>query len=186
MTAVAERTNTDLATRQAAIVTLLERHAELTDPVRAGTGKGGPGVLVMPHARRCAILTSSPPRCTCWRRDVVEVERLLALMRNQAKQQAYHGVSVGTLRHHVLAWYVNATRVGQWQPIVVRKGRKLSVPTGQDVLRTRSGRVVPARYHVSWLREPDARHDRALLGVLWMAEHWGLGHEPMFATEEAA
>ena len=189
-----------LTARAARIAWLLEQHSELSDPLRSGQGFGAGGLTLMPHAGSCLVGKSSPPRCTCWRRDVVELERLLALMRKRAKQESvrwwdddakrWRSASLGTLRFHVLAWYVNASRVGQWRPIEVKKGRKLKLPTGQDVLRTRSGRIVPARHHVTVTRHRDAREDRARLGVEWMALRWSLGHEPearpMLPGEEAA
>jgi len=130
---------------------------------------------------------SSSPRCTCWRQDVGEVERLLGVMRNQARQQAFRGVSLGTLRWHVLAWYVNVDRVASWHPVKLRRGKRPPVASGQQVLRDREGRWVPAvRVEHPPRRDPQAREARALDGVAWMAERWSLGHEPMLPAEEAA
>jgi hypothetical protein len=147
-----------------ALVELLERFHEFSDPLLQGERNGSSGVMGMPP-------TYTP--------DVREVERLLAVMRSQAKQQAYKGFGLGVLRFHVVAWYVDAERVASWYPIELKRGRRTQVPTGQQILR-RQGRWVPAvRVEHPPRRDPMARRDRAELGVEWMAKHWGLGREPM-------
>jgi hypothetical protein len=35
----------------------------------------------------------------------------------------------------------------------------------------------------AFIRNPDAREDRALLGLGWMAEAWALRHEPFLPDE---
>jgi hypothetical protein len=64
------------------IVQLLERMHELTDPVRAGNGNGQTGMLLMPHSPDCAVTRTAPPRCSCALRSLVELERLLRVMRD--------------------------------------------------------------------------------------------------------
>ena len=114
------------------------------------------------------------------------MERLLGVMRNQAKQKAYRGESLGTLRWHVIAWYVSAVRVVAHERVPVRRGQRVAVPAGQDVLRDRHGVTVPSRPVVRWIRDPQAREAKALDGVAWMAENWALGLEPMLPAKDAA
>lgn len=179
-------TRADTLSREKAIVRILERYDELTDPVRAGFGNGGGGAPFMPHARTCSIMTTHPPRCSCWRRDVDEVTRLLGVMRNRAKQEAYRGTSLGRLRWHVVAFYVDARWITAHERIPTRKGVKLAVPAGQRILRDKTGAWVPSRVVRRPVRHSDAREQRALDGVAWMAERWALEHEPCVPVEEAA
>lgn len=166
-----------MTTREQAIVELLERYHELTDPVRSGNRSGLTGVTLMPHERSCA-LHERGRQCTCSFRAVTELERLLALMRNRAKQEAYGGYSLGVLRFHVVAWYVDVERVASWHPIVVKRGRT-RVAVGQEVLRDVSGRWVPSvRVEHPPRRDPHARRERAELGVEWLAKRWALEVEP--------
>lgn len=172
----------DLEATERGIVRILTDLHELSDPLRSGQGFGSGGIPLMPHAKGCSII-----RCSCPRQSVVEVERLLALMRNQAKQQAVEGIPVGTLRWHVVAWYVEARRVVTFEQVPRKKGHKTLVPAGQDILRDRkTGETIPARQVERWTRHPDARKDRADLGVRWMAERWALELEPMLPVEKAA
>jgi hypothetical protein len=78
-------------TRRETIVQLLERFTELTDPVRSGNGGGSSGLLLMPHEPGCRLLERarpmllgerwSRPVCSCSMRSVVELGRLLGVMR---------------------------------------------------------------------------------------------------------
>src|SRR5947207_3161779 len=106
-----------MTARQLALVSLLERYHELVDPMQAGNQGDRLGYLAMP-------LTYTP--------SVRELERLLNRMRNQAKQQAYKGCSLGKLRWHLMAWYVDPVTVqrralvgfvkGDWQPLLSEQG----------------------------------------------------------------
>lgn len=174
-------TLTDLEATERGIVRILTDLHELTDPLRSGQGFGSGGIPLMPHAKGCPVI-----RCNCQMRSVTEVERLLALMRNQAKQQAVDGISVGRLRWHVIAWYVDARRVTTFEQIPRKKGQKTLVPAGQDILRDTSGATLPVRPVERWTRHRDARKDRADLGVRWMAQRWALELEPMLPVEKAA
>lgn len=175
---------TDLGAREAAIVTLLERHAELTDPgtVRSAAGTGT-HVALMPHAPSCAILRSSPPRCSCWRRDLDELERLLRLMRGDRhspllRLDTGERVSVRACWWHVNAWYLTA-RWTLFEPPLQKGRKKRPVRLQIDA----QGRALPVRRAH---REAGAREDVARVGVGWIAAHWSLGHEPMRPVEEAA
>lgn len=101
---------------------------------------------------------------------VKEFERLLKRMRNQAKQKAYGGYSLGTLWWHLVQWHVHPR--GRVQRVVavrqkVKGGRSMVVYTPTMVV----------------VRHPDSREERAVLALEWMSEHWGLGVEPMVPDE---
>jgi hypothetical protein len=108
---------------------------------------------------------------------VKEFERLMGVMRNQAKQKAYAGYSLGKLRWHVLEWYVKAEPVVRSRPLLVTgKGGKL-VPAYESTGERAMIRTV------AFIRDRDAREDRALLGLEWMAGSWALSHEPFLPDE---
>jgi hypothetical protein len=108
---------------------------------------------------------------------VKEFERLMGVMRNQAKQQAYAGWPLGKLRWHIMAWFVDAQPVVRSRPLLVTgKGGKL-VPAYEATGERAMVRTA------AFIRNPDAREDRALLGLGWMAEAWALKVEPMLPQE---
>jgi hypothetical protein len=117
---------------------------------------------------------SDPAMPPTYTPTVREFERLMRLMRNQAKQQAHSGESLGTLRWHILAWHVNADRSPHQQPVVVTtntgKKRQLRRRDGRPELRV-THRNPPRRH-------PQARADKARLGIEWLAQNWGLRTEP--------
>lgn len=111
--------------------------------------------------------------------SVREFERLLRLMRNQGRQLAYRGEPVCRLRWHVLAWFVDAVRVIDHHNVyVVRHGKKRLVlrPDGKPETR-------PVLAH---RRHPEAREEKAVWGLEWMADRWGLETEPMLPRELVA
>lgn len=172
-----------MTARETAIVNLLTHHHEHLDPLRQGDGDNSGALLLLPHEDGCRFTVNgrrTQGNCDCVIARALEVERLLAQMRNQAKQKAYGGHSLGKLRFHVVAWYVDVVEHGRWEPKPVVKGKKLKVPSGQQILRdARTGKWVPARY----VKQPpkrsrDARKPLADLGVEWMAREWALAVEP--------
>lgn len=87
--------------------------------------------------------------------------------------------SVRQLRWHVLEWFVNARTVPVHHRITPRKGQKLGVVRDQDILRDKSGAVVPSRVELRVHRLKDARLVLAEAGLAWMASEWSLKSEPM-------
>lgn len=148
--------------RVAILAEIALRYHELVDPgLREGLRGDGNGCPRMP---------------TTYTPTVKEFERLMRLMRSQARQQASHGESVGTLRWHVNAWYVNAQKVVRHRPVHVPSHGKLKA------LRDQDGHIV-TRPVVSYRRHPDARQQKADWGIEWIAQHWGLETEPMLPEE---
>lgn len=138
------------------VLTLAEiagRYHELVDPSMGPDRIRGDGdsVALMPK-------TYTP--------TVREFERLLRVMRNQAKQKAHAGYALGKLRWHIMAWYVDAVSVVESRQLwVSAKGGKRVPAKNADgtpaVVRT-----------VAYRRDRDAREDRAQLGLEWMAQEW--------------
>jgi hypothetical protein len=139
------------------------RYHELVEPAgRNGIPGDGEGVTLTPRT---------------YTGTVREFERLMCVMRNQAKQQAYAGYSLGKLRWHVLKWFVDAQPVVRSVPLLVSgKGGNLVAAYDSD------GERAMVRT-VGFIRDRDAREDRAMLGLGWMAETWGLRHEPFLPDE---
>jgi hypothetical protein len=175
--------NVGVSRRGRVLGEMLGRWGELQDPGGRSGGGGGGFVPLMPHAGGCLVYVSSPAVCSCWRRDVVEVERLLGVMRGSG--EVFGGVSVRLLRVHVVGWFVLAVRVGRWFPAPRVRGRRLGVPSGQEILSDGGGVFVPSVYRVSVWRPGFAVEGLALLGVEWLAENWGLGHEPCLPLEDS-
>jgi hypothetical protein len=139
------------------------RYHELVEPAgRNGIPGDGEGVTLTPRT---------------YTGTVREFERLMCVMRNQAKQQAYAGWPLGKLRWHIMAWFVDAQPVVRSRPLLVTgKGGKL-VPAYESTGERAMVRTA------AFIRNPDAREDRALLGLGWMAEAWALKIEPMLPQE---
>ena len=153
---------------------LLERWQELTDPVWSPGGVPGGGVPLMPHEPGCLVLRSRPPRCSCARRSVVEVERLLRRMREDRScplvvLPSGEKVSVRALGWHVRARYVDCVRVTRDVSASVRdrRGKRRTV-------------VVRAVVDVY---DRGVRGELVGRGVEWLAASWGLGSEPMLPAE---
>jgi hypothetical protein len=148
------RTNTDKRTD--VIVQLLERLAELTDPVRAGNGDGRNGMLLMPP-------TYTP--------SVKELERLLGRLR---------------VEHHSVWWHVNERYLRSYT-VTMWKCPKCKGLTHAATHRHRDRRGKHADYHgtrVLVVRySPRVDEDKVKRGVVWLAENWGLVHEPMLPRE---
>lgn len=139
------------------------RYHELVDPLNSGEGVRGTGELV-------------PLMPATYTESVREFERLYDLMRNRAKQESFRGVSVGTLRWHILEYHLKAEKVVRIEPVRVLKGRK------RVQLRDANGDLV-VRLNVGYRRHPDAREGRAVDGIEWIAGRWGLRSEPMLPRE---
>lgn len=149
-----------LSKREQVLWTIAGLYNELVDPLNGPAALRGDGdsVVRMPET---------------YTQTVREYERLVALMRNQAKQQAFEGFSIGTLRWHLVEWHHRSVKVVKHEPVTVMKGKKrLNVrhPDGTPVTRPK----------VSYIRHKDANVKRAELAIRWMAKHWNekLG-EPM-------
>jgi hypothetical protein len=165
-----------------AIVALLVNYRVLTDPIRSGSGTGGGGLVLMPHADHCEIRRSRPPRCTCELAAVAELERLLKRMRDD-RGEPYRGFPLSTLRWHLVAWYVSVEQVASWHPVVLRRGHRIRVAVGQDVLRDESGRPVPSvRVEHRPRRDGRAVKATADVGVEWLARNWR-GRQPALVAE---
>lgn len=163
-------TNTSALLRRAEVLrTILSRWSEFGDPMRSGDGWGDGGVLVMPHERGCRLLVSGGRGCSCVRRDVGEVKRLLDVMRDDRHRSLIRlgsgeKVSVRSLGWHLRERFVAcSSRVGLIEESVVMRG----------VVR-----VVRVRGVVEvW--DSGVRLDLVEVGLLWLAGEWGLGREPM-------
>jgi hypothetical protein len=150
---------TALSNRARVLWEIAEEHDELVCPLNGGEGVRGTGESV----------PMMPPTYSA---TVREFERLMGVMRNQARQQAFRGCAVGTLRWHVLEYLLKPERVVRAETVKVRKGRRLVElrhPDGSLVMRPVVGYA---------RRDPGARKDRAADGIEWIAEHWSLSFEP--------
>lgn len=166
-----------LSLREAAVVRLLERLPDLGEPFGDGRSAGvGVHVPLMPHERGCGVLGSSRV-CTCARQSVVELERLLRLMREDRHgalltlEGSGERVSVRGCWWHVNAWWVSVRWV-MFEPALRTGRRKAPVRLAVDDW----GRVLPQRRAV---REAGAREDVAYRGVRWLAVEWGIDQGPM-------
>lgn len=152
------------ASRVLVLAQIADWYSELVDPLSGPSGVPGDGESPVGMPR-----TYTP--------TVREFERLLGVMRNRARQEAYAGFALGKLRWHVMEWFVSPPRVRREEPVFVDgKGGKRRRLVGVD------GRPV-TRPRIVRLRHRDAREDRALLGLEWMAANWGLVSEPMLPRE---
>lgn len=142
--------------RQDVIVQLLERHAELSDPVRAGNGDGQNGMLLMPKT---------------YTASVKELERLLVQLRDE---------------HHSLWWHVNERYLRAVQTSVYRCPRCGGLThAAAHRHRDRRGKLATypgvRTLRLSWSPRVSAvKVDR---GVAWLANNWGLRSEPMLPRE---
>lgn len=174
--------------RPTAIRRLLEQLPELTDPGTgtAGTPGSGDRVITMPHDPHCAYLKTSPPRCTCWRRSVVELERLLY-----------------ELQFHNFAWfrqltlrYLRAQHItreltyshGTWQGLAENEA-VIAIPGGWTLTLAdarQKHRNAPLRARVKVARwDTDVKPATLNQAVQWLADQWSLNSEPMQPNEKA-
>lgn len=175
--------------RKDAIRDLLERLPDLTEPGTGGTGIAGSGerLMLMPHDSRCHITDWNPPLCTCWRRSVVELERLLYRL----QFENYPLFRQITLR------YLRAERVtkdlrylsGRWHGLAPNEAVSV-VPGGwalalADQRQKRSNRALEARVTVArWSESVDSKRvDEALS---WLSREWAASSEPMLPVVKAA
>lgn len=164
------------AARERVIRQLLERWHELTDPVRSGNeGGAGSGVMVMPHERGCLVLKTAPPRCSCARRDLVELERLLRAMREDRSApllvlpRSGEKVSVRACGWHVLERYVRSSSVTRLVRFQVRNKH--------------GKRVWDEQWRVVEVFDRGVRTPLVDRGIAWLADAWTLGHEPGLPAE---
>jgi hypothetical protein len=155
--------------RVAVLTQIAERYHELVDTLNGPSGIRGDGdaLALMP---------------VTYTQTVREFERLMGRMRNQAKQQAYAGHSLGRLRWHILEYHIKAEPVIRREPVIAIKNGKpvhLKDADGKPAYR-RS--IQPEQYR----RHPDAREVKATLGLEWMALNWGLKSEPMLYVDKKA
>lgn len=152
-----------MSSREIVLWEIAERYTDLVEPLNGPTLVAGDGesLAVMPG-------TYTP--------TVREFERLMAVMRNQAKQKAFRGTSLGKLRWHILEWHLKAERVVRHQTVTAKRHGKV-VP-----LRSGDGTTVQ-RLVVGYRRDPQAREQKARDGIAWMAENWALKHEPMLPEQ---
>ena len=146
------RTNHRQRTTLDTLIALLELYpdvncpAALTDRLRVSDSYTSPSVMMDPlyHAGTFR-----------------ELEESLRWMRNQAKQQAYRGVSVGVLRWHVRKWWIELEMVQR--RVVVRR------------LRVKGGRLVEEfGWRMVPVRDPQVREQKALWGAEWIDLQWPL------------
>lgn len=171
--------------REQVIVDLLERYNDLIDPVRAGNGDGITGLLRMPPT---------------YDDSVRELERLLVRMRDDRHHPLLTTTSGDKVSLRSCWWHLNrrylecATvmrtltwRRGRW---VGLNGHELVVaqPGGWELAlaaeRSRKRRDATQQLRVKvavW--DPQVRADRVQRGVVWLADEWGLVHEPMLPRE---
>jgi hypothetical protein len=177
------------AGRTTVIRELLERLWDLAEP--GGSGEGIPGtgdrVQLMPHDPRCHVLDWNPPLCTCWRRSIVELERLLYRMQFEAPTLFRH------LRYRYLQCeHVTKTasyQAGRWHGISVNE-QVVSVPGGwaltlADQRHKRSNKPLEARVKVARWRD-DTNLTHANNAITWLAAEWALNHEPNLPVVKAA
>jgi hypothetical protein len=140
-------------------------YPDLVCPLNGGSGIPGDGDAV----------GLMPPTYTP---TVREFERLLARMRHISDQVGrFHGYRLKTLAFHLEGWHTTAERVVRLRP-VMRENRRGRLVQARDHEGNVDMRRVP-----EFRRHPDALLDRAELALLWMAEQWRLGHEPMLPDQ---
>lgn len=155
------------ASRVAVLRTIAERYHELTDPMQA-RDKQGDGVKapLMPR-------TYTP--------TVKEFERLTGLMRDQHHDRYTIAegkiTTLGELRWHLLAWYVDVTTTIRRVPIRLERGR------AKTLLKDARGKPIDTRPIRIEHRHPRARKELADTALIWLADHWTARHEPMLPDE---
>lgn len=137
---------------------LADRYAELVDPLASRSGVAGDG----------GSLPLPPPTYTG---SVREFERLMVAMRLEARP----------LWTHVMAWHIDVMHTARWLCGTCDRMTHEEVHRHRD----RQGRPyeVTGRRVVFTVRHPAANERRAREGLGWMAERWGLDHEPMLPRE---
>lgn len=157
------------ATRVPVITELLERYHDLADPLNGPGGVKGDGLgyAAMPQT---------------YNSSVREVERLVKTMRDDRPRSALltldgEKVSVRQCWWHINEWFLKAERtLHEPRKPATRSKRRQLIRLQVD----EHGRVLP---QVRVRRNAAAREQVAKRGVEWMAEHWGLRHEPMLPTQ---
>lgn len=171
--------------REQVIVELLERYNDLSDPVRAGNGDGITGVLRMPPTYDASVR---------------ELERLLVTMRDDRHRPLLvlpsgEKASVRSCWWHVNQRYLEAVTV--MRTLVWRRGRwaglnghaaVVAQPGGWELAlaaeRSKKRRDATQQLRVKvavW--DPQVSPARVARGVGWLADEWGLVHEPMLPRE---
>lgn len=153
-----------MTSRERVLWEIAERYEELVDPMCGPAAIRGDGesVGLMPG-------TYTP--------TVREFERLLGVMRNQAKQKAFRGHSLGKLRWHLVEWHIKAVRTVKYEKVVEKKhGKKVRLLFDADGSQT-------TRPVIRFTRDRDAREPLARAAIAWMSENWGLMSEPMLPDE---
>lgn len=176
------------------IVQLLERMQDLLDPVRAGNGDGQTGMLLMPHSPDCALTRTAPPRCSCALRSLVELERLLRVMRDNPHGSLLELSSGERVSTRALWWHLNERflrcttavrdvtwRGNHWQGLshaaVVAQPGGWQLAWASESPRRRQRGVAFRCKVITW--HPDVRSQLVDAGVAWLADNWGLPVEPM-------
>lgn len=189
-----------LEARVKALRFYLEQYRDLTESatpagVRAATSSHVP---LMPHQQWCQLMlpTSDTTVCTCWQRDLRELERLLRVMRDNPGNPilrdqdgrklitAGRPVTLRRLHWQLHAYFIDARRTPEFHLVPLRKGKRPPRIKQQEILKDpETGRY--AATTVGWrvTRHPDASEALAQAGVDWLAEHWALTHEPKLPRE---
>jgi hypothetical protein len=168
-----------LSARVRVLVEIAERFGELSDPLAGPSGVRGDGgsVGLSRHEARCLIQRSSPARCSCAYRSVVEFERLVRRLREE---------------RHSKWWHLNAYWLAAESRTVFHCPRCGPVPGAGETHRSehvhasrKSGRplTVKCKRVVVWRRHRNADRVKALQALEWMAGEWGLESEPMLPDE---
>ncbi len=146
------------------ITTMLQHHTELTDP-GGRTGEPGTGdrVKLMPHDHGCHVTDWNPPLCTCSRRSVIELERLLRTMREDRAAPLVRlpngtKASVRSLWWNLNARYIACDTVLRDIPVSVR-GRN-----GKRTTKLERRRVA--------ITTPGIDPTKIAAGIAWIATNW--------------
>lgn len=190
--------------RQRILVEMLERHDELTSPLASSAGIRGTGdrAILMPHAKDCRIHSWRPPTCTCYRRSVNELDRLITTLRDDRHGRLVKWTSNGQsyvasprkLWWHLNGWYLDVQHAIRHAYIradgtllldrngvpltTAPKGIKLQVTVNEFGKHTRDTKPVAVT-----VRRPAAIHHVALKAVERIATLWGLDTEPMLPAD---
>lgn len=173
VTGLAAPSSRRLSPRAAVLWEIAERFDSLMDPSNGGSGVRGDGswMPALRHEPGCVFRSSSPPRCSCSLRSVVEFSRLVSRLRVEERE----------LWRHLDGWWLSATTRTVWHcprcGICHQKEHVHSKRKGSGLL------VVKCKRVVAWSRLPGAQKSRALDAVEVLASWWGLEHEPMLPRD---